>query len=263
MWRKKEVDYYTNKKRKTNFCLNCVAKKTQTGIRKPRGDTSYISSDGYKMIKCHGEYDNSGRTKYKRAHVLVMENYIGRKLKTQQGNNGEQIHHIDGNRENNKLENLICVSIEDHYKIHYEQGDFVACQLIAKRMILSPEEISKIRSEANRQKAKEGRHPAQLAVINGTHHFIGETNPTHQRIKNKTHNFQINNPGRKAWESGTHNWDIHPSKKKVISLETGYITSFTARTKHDRKTGMRHTWLPIESDCRPTLLRLCCLTLGS
>jgi DNA-binding NarL/FixJ family response regulator len=30
------------------------------------------------------------------------------------------IHHIDGNRKNNKIENLICVSLEDHYKIHLE-----------------------------------------------------------------------------------------------------------------------------------------------
>jgi hypothetical protein len=156
-----------------------------------------------------------------------------------------EIHHINGNHNDNRLENLICVSIKEHYKIHYEQGDFVACQLISRRMELLPEEISLIRSEANRQKAREGTHAAQIAVKNGTHHFLGDSNPTHKRIKDNIHNFQTDNPGRKSWERGTHNWDIHPSKKKVISLETGYITSFTARTKHDRKTGMRHTWLPI------------------
>jgi len=135
MWRKKEVDYYTNKKRKTNFCLNCVAKKTQTGIRKPRGDTSYISSDGYKMIKCHGEYDNSGRTKYKRAHVLVMENYIGRKLKTQQGNNGEQIHHIDGNKLNNKIYNLLLCKDTKHHKDVDCQLHKLAFELVRNNII--------------------------------------------------------------------------------------------------------------------------------
>tara|TARA_S200002703_G_scaffold113563_1_gene99083 strand:+ start:631 stop:1248 length:618 start_codon:yes stop_codon:yes gene_type:complete len=45
-----------------------------------------------------------------------------------------EIHHIDGNRLNNSIENLMCVSIEDHFKIHNEQGDYVEAALIAKRM---------------------------------------------------------------------------------------------------------------------------------
>jgi len=44
------------------------------------------------------------------------------------------IHHIDGNRKNNLLENLMCVSIEEHYKIHLEQGDWGACHAIELRM---------------------------------------------------------------------------------------------------------------------------------
>jgi hypothetical protein len=31
------------------------------------------------------------------------------------------IHHIDGNRKNNNLNNLICVSVDDHLKIHLKQ----------------------------------------------------------------------------------------------------------------------------------------------
>lgn len=31
------------------------------------------------------------------------------------------IHHIDGNRKNNSIDNLICLTIEDHYKIHLKQ----------------------------------------------------------------------------------------------------------------------------------------------
>ena len=45
-----------------------------------------------------------------------------------------EIHHIDGNHNNNSIENLKCVSIEEHYLIHYLQKDFVAANLIAKRM---------------------------------------------------------------------------------------------------------------------------------
>jgi len=43
---------------------------------------------------------------------------------------GYEIHHIDGNRMNNDIENLRCVSIEEHYEIHYKQGDYLALSLI-------------------------------------------------------------------------------------------------------------------------------------
>ena len=39
---------------------------------------------------------------------------------------GFHIHHIDGNRNNNNIENFVCLSPEDHHKLHLEQGDMVA-----------------------------------------------------------------------------------------------------------------------------------------
>lgn len=131
----KKVDYYSNKRRQTNFCLNCVSKETQTGIRKPRGDSSYISTDGYKMIKCDGDYDQSGRTRYRREHVIVMENHIGRRLKTQQGRNGEQVHHIDGDKCNNDIVNLLlCVDTSEHKNVdcqlHELAFELVRCGVI-------------------------------------------------------------------------------------------------------------------------------------
>lgn len=53
-----------------------------------------------------------------------------------------EIHHIDGNRSNNDISNLQCVSIDEHYKIHYEQGDYYACYLIKLRMEYTSEELS-------------------------------------------------------------------------------------------------------------------------
>lgn len=40
---------------------------------------------------------------------------------------GYHIHHRDGNRSNNHIENLQCVSAEEHYNIHYSQKDYGAC----------------------------------------------------------------------------------------------------------------------------------------
>lgn len=45
-----------------------------------------------------------------------------------------EIHHIDGNRANNQLENLQCVSIEEHLRIHLLQGDYHAAKMISGRL---------------------------------------------------------------------------------------------------------------------------------
>ena len=55
-----------------------------------------------------------------------------------------EIHHKDGNKENNDIKNLLCVSIQEHYDIHYRQGDYGACVMIAKRMNLPSEYLSEI-----------------------------------------------------------------------------------------------------------------------
>lgn len=44
-----------------------------------------------------------------------------------------EIHHIDGNRDNNSIDNLMCVSVEDHLRIHLEQEDHYAAYLISLR----------------------------------------------------------------------------------------------------------------------------------
>lgn len=142
--KEKEVDYYTNKRRKTNFCLNCVSKKTQTGKKRPHlsGKNSsrwkggeYITSDGYRVIKT--DKINNGRAEYKREHILVMEKHLGRKLKTAKGGGEyEQVHHIDGNKLNNNIENLLlCSSTSEHKKIE-SQLRKILNELIKKGVIV-------------------------------------------------------------------------------------------------------------------------------
>ena len=45
-----------------------------------------------------------------------------------------EIHHIDGNRSNNCLSNLKCVSIEEHFNIHLSQGDLSAAMRILTKI---------------------------------------------------------------------------------------------------------------------------------
>jgi hypothetical protein len=73
----------------------------------------------------------------------IWENIFGEIPKDKDGRSFE-IHHKDGNRNNNSKDNLMCISIKEHYDIHYQQGDFGACVLIAKRMDMPSDYLSKI-----------------------------------------------------------------------------------------------------------------------
>jgi hypothetical protein len=70
-----------------------------------------------------------------------------------------EIHHLDGNRENNSLSNLTCVSVLEHYQLHLEKGDYGAAYRIAQRMELDPQIKSELASAANTQRINKGTHP--------------------------------------------------------------------------------------------------------
>lgn len=79
----------------------------------------------------------------------IWEENFGEIPKDDEGRSYE-IHHKDGNRENNNINNLSCLSIQEHYNIHYKQGDYGACVMIAKRMSLPPEHLSNIQTGVKR-----------------------------------------------------------------------------------------------------------------
>jgi hypothetical protein len=45
-----------------------------------------------------------------------------------------EVHHLDGNHDNNDSANLVAVTIQEHFDIHFAQGDYDACTLIIKRL---------------------------------------------------------------------------------------------------------------------------------
>jgi hypothetical protein len=138
-------------------------------------------------------------------HRRIYEKHYGPIPKDSHGRSYE-IHHIDGNHKNNSIENLKLVTIQEHYDIHYAQGDYGACLIMSDRMNVSPEEKSRLASlhtkrmletgvhpflRPNFQRntaikmTKEGRNPFsgggiqrrsnQKRLTNGTHHLIGNT----------------------------------------------------------------------------------------
>jgi hypothetical protein len=145
------------------------------------------------------------RNKKKRPKVnyrKIWKDHYGPIPKDETGRSYD-IHHIDGNYSNNSIENLLAVSIQEHYDIHYSQGDWSACRVIARRMKLSPEVISELSSknakEVNARLMAEGKHifqtnhPAKKLYENGTHPFIGgelQRNAMNKRVELGIHNFQ-------------------------------------------------------------------------
>jgi hypothetical protein len=66
-----------------------------------------------------------------------------------------EIHHIDGNRKNNDLSNLKCVTVEEHYNIHLQQKDYYAAFIIGQRLNRSIEELDEIKKQMSL--AKKGK----------------------------------------------------------------------------------------------------------
>lgn len=71
----------------------------------PTGTAIKDASTGYMIVKVPpntpGSKRRSGRTRWMPEHRYVMQQHLGRPL-----TKNENVHHIDGNRENNAIENL-------------------------------------------------------------------------------------------------------------------------------------------------------------
>ena len=75
-----------------------------------------VTSHGYVAIRNttnHPKAFGNGRGRYVYEHVLVAERTIGRRLR-----DDESVHHLDGNRQNNRPENLEVLTDENHARIH-------------------------------------------------------------------------------------------------------------------------------------------------
>lgn len=77
-------------------------------------------------------WDNENR-RWLYEHRVVMESFLGRPLSS-----NESVHHINGIRNDNRLENLVVMNFQDHEKVHgngRKNRKHIHCQLTRCEML--------------------------------------------------------------------------------------------------------------------------------
>ena len=82
------------------------------GDKSPNWNGGIYIHDGYKLIRIKN-HPHANPLGYIREHRVIMEKHLGRYMKPE-----ERIHHLNGNKQDNRIENLQIVTIGEHNRIH-------------------------------------------------------------------------------------------------------------------------------------------------
>lgn len=114
----------------------CILANRRFGADNPKFIGSKIVN-GYRYIRTP-DHPRAGIDKYVPEHWLVLEAKIGRYLKP-----GEQAHHINKVRDDNRPENLILVNEADHNRLYHTDGQWYTCRKCGKQFWRTPCQIKK------------------------------------------------------------------------------------------------------------------------
>lgn len=125
----------------------------------------------YKMIYVNGKYHPE--------HRLIMEQHLGRKLEK-----WEHVHHINENKLDNRIENLVVMSIQDHMELHHRKYPrYYTCPVCGK--------------EFERLSTHYGK------VVTCSKKCMGEWFQMHSTSKRKINQYALNGRYIRQWDSAT------------------------------------------------------------
>ena len=166
----------------------------------------------------------------------IYKNHYGEIPKDKNGRS-YHIHHKDGRRTNNSPDNLVALSLQDHYDVHYSQGDWAAAMYLAALLKVDPSEIKNIRS---RQQMKTGaeHHRYGIPHTESVKEHLRQTQlGTKKPGTSKAHKGKVR-PKHSLSISGKSNGRYDHTLKDWKNLESGQVVSMT-RSEFIKMTGAK------------------------
>ena len=149
----------------------------------------------------------------------IYEQHYGPIPKDEEGRTYD-VHHIDGDHNNNEPSNLKAVSLQEHYNIHETQGDIGACRAIRLRMKkedIDKQILSELSSRIQRERIENGTHNfldredakrrAKIRIEKGEHPFLQkdfQKKIQDDLVKNQKHHLLGGKYQQKQIEEGKH-----------------------------------------------------------
>ncbi len=109
-------------KSRYGFKSRVPKKPNQTGANNDSWKGGRVKLSGYISVKTPG-HPRGSNADYVFEHILVMEKHIGRHLiyGARRDPNNEVVHHMNGDRTDNRLENLVLMRAGEHTCLHANQ----------------------------------------------------------------------------------------------------------------------------------------------